>query len=71
MTMIATEARILPTISLSGLVNAIGGSMAVRRQRAQLKLLDNDRLIDLGISRSDALSEAKRPAWDIPTQRRF
>ncbi|WP_271270746.1 DUF1127 domain-containing protein [Aliamphritea hakodatensis] len=33
------------------------------RSRLQLKMLDDDALKDIGISRADALSEAHKPCW--------
>jgi len=39
---------------------------ALRRQRAQLAQLDSTALEDLGLTRSQALCEARRPFWDVP-----
>ena len=39
---------------------------ALRRQRAQLARLDSAALEDLGLTRSQALFEARRPFWDVP-----
>lgn len=36
------------------------------RQRRALARLDDTALADLGISRADAVQEAKRPLWDVP-----
>lgn len=36
------------------------------RQRRALARLDDNALVDLGISRKDADAEAKRPLWDVP-----
>ncbi len=38
----------------------------VARQRRQLLALDETKLRDVGISRTDALREANRQFWDIP-----
>ncbi len=38
----------------------------VARQRQQLSQLDSDQLKDIGISRSDAITESSREFWDIP-----
>lgn len=37
------------------------------RQRRALARLDDNALVDLGISRADAEAEAKRPLWDVPS----
>lgn len=39
-------------------------SLAVARTRQRLALLDEDRLCDLGITRGEAMTEARRPFWD-------
>ncbi|KMK67840.1 DUF1127 domain-containing protein [Puniceibacterium sp. IMCC21224] len=39
---------------------------ALRRQRRQLAALDNHALADLGLTRSQAQTEAARPVWDAP-----
>ncbi|GAA6192013.1 DUF1127 domain-containing protein [Phaeobacter sp. NW0010-22] len=36
------------------------------RQRQTLRALDADALKDIGISKSEAQAEAKRPLWDAP-----
>lgn len=36
------------------------------RQRRALARLDDDRLRDLGLTRHEALREARRPVWDHP-----
>ncbi len=38
----------------------------VARQRRQLLALDERKLKDVGISRTDAIREANRQFWDIP-----
>lgn len=42
--------------------------LAVRTQRRALYALDDAALADLGLSRSDAEAEARRPFWDLPAQ---
>lgn len=42
------------------------GYLSLYRQRRALAALDNDRLADLGLSRHDAETEARRPVWDAP-----
>lgn len=39
---------------------------ALAKQRRALRMLDQDQLRDIGISKQDALSEAQKPAWDVP-----
>jgi len=41
-------------------------SLVVRRQRAALSKLDDAALADIGLTRSQADAEAKRPLWDVP-----
>jgi uncharacterized protein YjiS (DUF1127 family) len=41
-------------------------SLAVTRQRRQLLSLDERSLKDIGISRTDAVTEANRDFWDVP-----
>lgn len=38
------------------------------RDRRRLQDLDDRMLKDIGISRADALHEASRPFWDVPTR---
>ncbi|SDX35327.1 DUF1127 domain-containing protein [Litoreibacter albidus] len=42
------------------------GYISLYRQRRALAGLDDTRLNDIGVSRSDAESEALRPVWDAP-----
>jgi len=67
MAMITTETLHHPVSGMTDLIRSLVSAHSVRKQRAALKALDADRLLDLGISRTDALSEAKRPAWDVPS----
>ena len=39
---------------------------ALYRQRRALRALDDAALTDLGLSRDEALAEARRPVWDAP-----
>ena len=45
---------------------AITNIVALRRQRAELAQLDADRLSDIGITRAEAMAEARAPLWDFP-----
>jgi len=52
-----------PRVSLlAGLNNAI----ALWHQRRALKSLDAAALFDIGLTRAQAETEAKRPIWDAP-----
>lgn len=51
----------------------IGGKTAslrhmveVARGRRALRNMSPDRLMDLGLTRAEAIAEAKRPFWDLP-----
>jgi len=54
----------------TGLLRRIGKRLLrwneLARQRTALRQLDERTLRDMGISRHDALSEARRPFWDDP-----
>jgi len=41
----------------------------VARERRELMRLGDDALKDFAMSRADALGEASRPWWDLPTDR--
>ena len=49
-----------------GLFDFARHAAAVRRQRAALQRLDDAALKDLGLTRNQADTEAKRPIWDVP-----
>jgi len=40
--------------------------LAVTRQRRALARLDDHALADIGLDRDTALTESRRPSWDIP-----
>lgn len=42
------------------------GYLDLYRQRRALAKLDDSRLLDLGLTREDALREANRAIWDAP-----
>ena len=44
----------------------VAAAVASYRQRRALARLDDARLADLGLSRAEALTEARRPVWDVP-----
>lgn len=49
-----------------GLFAPLRLALNVRSQRSRLALLDDHALADIGLSRAQALSEARRPLWDVP-----
>jgi len=53
-----------PVISISGFYKLV--QLWVRRSstRSQLKRLSDEQLLDVGISRKDALNEAKKAFWE-------
>ncbi|WP_371054528.1 DUF1127 domain-containing protein [Rhodosalinus sp. K401] len=57
------RARPAPRIRLARL----GDMFALARQRRALAKLDASRLRDIGLTRDEALAEACRPIWDVPT----
>lgn len=48
------------------LLTRVQNAMALRRQRRALAQLDARALADVGITQSDAKTEAQRPVWDVP-----
>ncbi len=52
---------------MSALAAAILRCHELYRQRRGLKVLDDAMLRDIGLSRHEALTEAARPIWDVPT----
>lgn len=45
---------------------AVSDVLGLFRQRRALAQLDDARLADLGLTRSEAETEARRPVWDVP-----
>lgn len=57
----------LPTKSRqAGFFAVLGKMIAFTRQRRALGNLDDHLLSDIGVSRHQAQTEAKRPVWDVP-----
>ena len=56
----------LPSPSSRGAWSRIMATLMVYRSRRALAQLDSHILNDIGISRAQALSEAKRAVWDAP-----
>ena len=40
--------------------------LSVRKQRRQLRKMDARALSDIGLTRTEALEESRRPMWDVP-----
>jgi len=49
------------------LLARLGAALAVRHQRRQLAAMEAHRLADLGLTRAQALAEAERPMWNVPS----
>ena len=49
-----------------GLFARLWQMASLRRQRLDLARLDDRLLCDIGLSRTEAETEAARPAWDAP-----
>ncbi|MDU8929580.1 DUF1127 domain-containing protein [Alisedimentitalea sp. MJ-SS2] len=45
--------------------------LSLRRQRSRLARLDAKALADIGLTRDEAMTEAKRPIWDVPATWRY
>ena len=56
------------TTPVSGLpfLKVIQFAMALRRQRATLRGMDDAALQDLGLTRKEAAAESAHPVWDVP-----
>ncbi|SDI37193.1 DUF1127 domain-containing protein [Alloyangia pacifica] len=53
------------------LLALLTGFFAIARQRRKLAALDDHQLQDLGLTRSQALEEARRGFWDAPNHWRL
>ncbi|WP_438826861.1 DUF1127 domain-containing protein [Rhodovulum iodosum] len=49
-----------------GFLSRLFLGLGAARQRRRLAELDDALLRDIGLTRQDALSEARRPVWDVP-----
>jgi len=57
----------MPTLALKGSAALrLTDLIALSRQRQALGDLDDRTLEDLGITRDQAVREARRPLWDVP-----
>ena len=68
MTIVVSQSKIGPVSKpRQSLWGWISGILAVRRQRRALLTLDTHMLNDIGVTQSDAVAEADKPVWDVPT----
>ena len=58
--------RVQAAGSTSRLMTRLAAAYAAYRQRQVLARLDDRTLADIGLTRTQALAEAARPAWDVP-----
>lgn len=64
MTLISTLGRHVGLSAVKG--PTFSDLAALRRQRKALARLDDNALSDIGLTRADAQTEAKRSVWDVP-----
>lgn len=62
-----TPTRSALSFDLSAALTDLITLLSVTRQRAALARMDNAQLRDLGLTRAEADTEARRPFWDLPT----
>lgn len=62
--LLATRRGRRPTLSFLALLRL---ALDLKRARGRLARLDDHLLRDIGLTREDALAEARRPIWDVPT----
>jgi uncharacterized protein YjiS (DUF1127 family) len=55
-----------PRSTRTGLFFRLGQMVALWQQRRRLACLDEAALRDIGLTRTEALTEAERPIWDVP-----
>ncbi len=67
MTAHSTNAPALGLLRVGKLYSLISDMYALRRQRRELSTLDDRALMDIGLTRQQAQTEAARPAWDVPS----
>ncbi len=58
-------------VSRPSLFAALRTAVAVNKQRRALAKLEPHMLDDIGVSKTDAWSETKRPFWELPERHRW
>jgi len=61
-----TITRLMPRVEFGNPIALIGHLAAVRRERLALERLDDEALLDLGLTRADVRRETGRSFWDAP-----
>jgi uncharacterized protein YjiS (DUF1127 family) len=59
----ALPAPVFRSMSSGGLIVRLRAAVARWRERRILETLDDRTLRDIGVSRSEALAEARKPCW--------
>ncbi|ARE38826.1 hypothetical protein RGUI_0685 [Rhodovulum sp. P5] len=67
MTHISTVPHLRSGVSPVQLVRRIALGLRAAEQRRRLATLDPALLRDIGLTPEDALAEARRPVWDVPS----
>ena len=58
--------RVQSVGSIQRLLTYLRAALAAHRQRQFLARLDDRTLMDIGLTRGQAMDEAQRPIWDVP-----
>jgi uncharacterized protein YjiS (DUF1127 family) len=66
MNMDISTAQLRPRASRPSLLSRLSAALALRRHRRRLGQLDSHLLRDIGLSESEARTEAERALWDVP-----
>ena len=66
-----THAAAAHRVGSRGIFARLALAHAAWRQRRALAQLDDAALNDIGISRTEAQDESRRPLWDVPTHWRY
>ena len=61
-----TLARPMPHRPRTGWLSRMSAALRLRKERLDLSGLTDTQLRDIGVTRTEAETEARRPAWDAP-----